>query len=202
MEPPGGGLGPGRGTRDKKKGRNPDELPSAGGDGGKSKKFVSVPPTWFPQAGPLTALRTPETPRSWPQGCTPVSREPPPRLPSSFCSMLGSEARPPTALGPRESPESHPALALATSGLSSPLFSPPSCSALTRVALDSLSPISSLSAPLPFFFLRYPNTPSLSLASVLFWVRFLLLPFPPFLVSSYLLLQRSLPSPSLIPFTC
>ncbi|XP_070230600.1 protein diaphanous homolog 1 isoform X1 [Bos mutus] len=40
MEPPGGGLGPGRGTRDKKKGRNPDELPSAGGDGGKSKKFT------------------------------------------------------------------------------------------------------------------------------------------------------------------
>lgn len=62
MEPPGGGLGPGRGTRDKKKGRNPDELPSAGGDGGKSKKFVSVPPTWFPQADPLTALRTPEDP--------------------------------------------------------------------------------------------------------------------------------------------
>ncbi|XP_011829212.1 PREDICTED: protein diaphanous homolog 1 isoform X2 [Mandrillus leucophaeus] len=40
MEPPGGGLGPGRGTRDKKKGRSPDELPSAGGDGGKSKKFL------------------------------------------------------------------------------------------------------------------------------------------------------------------
>ncbi|XP_008567682.1 PREDICTED: protein diaphanous homolog 1 [Galeopterus variegatus] len=40
MEPPGGGLGPGRGTRDKKKGRSPDELPVAGGDGGKSKKFT------------------------------------------------------------------------------------------------------------------------------------------------------------------
>ncbi|XP_049564648.1 protein diaphanous homolog 1 [Orcinus orca] len=40
MEPPGGGPGPGRGTRDKKKGRSPDELPSAGGDGGKSKKFT------------------------------------------------------------------------------------------------------------------------------------------------------------------
>nr|XP_008012934.2 LOW QUALITY PROTEIN: protein diaphanous homolog 1 [Chlorocebus sabaeus] len=40
MEPPGGGLGPGRGTRDKKKGRSPDELPSTGGDGGKSKKFT------------------------------------------------------------------------------------------------------------------------------------------------------------------
>ncbi|KAF6280590.1 diaphanous related formin 1 [Rhinolophus ferrumequinum] len=40
MEPPGGGLGPGRGTRDKKKGRSPDELPAAGGDGGKSKKFT------------------------------------------------------------------------------------------------------------------------------------------------------------------
>ncbi|PNJ59281.1 DIAPH1 isoform 4 [Pongo abelii] len=40
MEPPGGSLGPGRGTRDKKKGRSPDELPSAGGDGGKSKKFT------------------------------------------------------------------------------------------------------------------------------------------------------------------
>ncbi|XP_064340461.1 protein diaphanous homolog 1 isoform X1 [Camelus dromedarius] len=40
MEPPGGGLGPGRGARDKKKGRSPDELPSAGGDGGKSKKFT------------------------------------------------------------------------------------------------------------------------------------------------------------------
>ncbi|XP_076993363.1 protein diaphanous homolog 1-like isoform X2 [Tamandua tetradactyla] len=40
MEPPGGGLGPGRGTRDKKKGKSPDELPVAGGDGGKSKKFT------------------------------------------------------------------------------------------------------------------------------------------------------------------
>uniref|UniRef100_A0A2I3GZ85 Protein diaphanous homolog 1 n=1 Tax=Nomascus leucogenys TaxID=61853 RepID=A0A2I3GZ85_NOMLE len=40
MEPPGGSLGPGRGTRDKKKGRSPHELPSAGGDGGKSKKFT------------------------------------------------------------------------------------------------------------------------------------------------------------------
>ncbi|XP_032484399.1 protein diaphanous homolog 1 isoform X2 [Phocoena sinus] len=40
MEPPGGGPGPGRGTRDKKKGRSPDELPSAGGDGGKPKKFL------------------------------------------------------------------------------------------------------------------------------------------------------------------
>ncbi|XP_072812248.1 protein diaphanous homolog 1 isoform X2 [Vicugna pacos] len=40
MEPPGGGLGPSRGARDKKKGRSPDELPSAGGDGGKSKKFT------------------------------------------------------------------------------------------------------------------------------------------------------------------
>ncbi|XP_057346987.1 protein diaphanous homolog 1 [Manis pentadactyla] len=40
MEPLGGGLGPGRGTRDKKKGRSPDELPAASGDGGKSKKFL------------------------------------------------------------------------------------------------------------------------------------------------------------------
>nr|KAF6479688.1 diaphanous related formin 1 [Molossus molossus] len=40
MEPPGGGQGPGRGSRDKKKGRSPDELPAAGGDGGKSKKFL------------------------------------------------------------------------------------------------------------------------------------------------------------------
>ncbi|XP_006866254.1 PREDICTED: protein diaphanous homolog 1 isoform X1 [Chrysochloris asiatica] len=40
MEPPIGGPGPGRGTRDKKKGRSPDELPAAGGDGGKSKKFL------------------------------------------------------------------------------------------------------------------------------------------------------------------
>uniref|UniRef100_A0A8D2D897 Protein diaphanous homolog 1 n=1 Tax=Sciurus vulgaris TaxID=55149 RepID=A0A8D2D897_SCIVU len=40
MEPSGGALGPGRGTRDKKKGRSPDELPATGGDGGKSKKFT------------------------------------------------------------------------------------------------------------------------------------------------------------------
>ncbi|KAM9064838.1 protein diaphanous homolog 1 [Sarcophilus harrisii] len=42
MEPPGGGLGPGRGTREKKKGRSPEEPPVAGGggDGGKSKKFT------------------------------------------------------------------------------------------------------------------------------------------------------------------
>ncbi|XP_028633720.1 protein diaphanous homolog 1 isoform X1 [Grammomys surdaster] len=40
MEPSGGGQGPGRGTRDKKKGRSPDELPATGGDGGKPKKFT------------------------------------------------------------------------------------------------------------------------------------------------------------------
>ncbi|XP_021506906.1 protein diaphanous homolog 1 isoform X1 [Meriones unguiculatus] len=40
MEPSGGGLGPGRGTRDKKKGRSPEELPATGGDGGKPKKFT------------------------------------------------------------------------------------------------------------------------------------------------------------------
>ncbi|XP_005380787.1 PREDICTED: protein diaphanous homolog 1 isoform X3 [Chinchilla lanigera] len=40
MEPSGGSQGPGRGTRDKKKGRSPDELPATGGDGGKSKKFL------------------------------------------------------------------------------------------------------------------------------------------------------------------
>ncbi|XP_028633721.1 protein diaphanous homolog 1 isoform X2 [Grammomys surdaster] len=40
MEPSGGGQGPGRGTRDKKKGRSPDELPATGGDGGKPKKFL------------------------------------------------------------------------------------------------------------------------------------------------------------------
>ncbi|XP_021069964.1 protein diaphanous homolog 1 isoform X3 [Mus pahari] len=40
MEPSGGGLGPGRGTRDKKKGRSPDEQPATGGDGGKPKKFT------------------------------------------------------------------------------------------------------------------------------------------------------------------
>ncbi|XP_051057125.1 protein diaphanous homolog 1 [Phodopus roborovskii] len=40
MEPSGGGLGPGRGARDKKKGRSPDELPATGGDGGKPKKFT------------------------------------------------------------------------------------------------------------------------------------------------------------------
>lgn len=68
MEPPGGGPGPGRGTRDKKKGRSPDELPSAGGDGGKPKKFVSVPPTRFPQPGPVTALRTLETSAASPRG--------------------------------------------------------------------------------------------------------------------------------------
>lgn len=62
MEPLGGGLGPGRGTRDKKKGRSPDELPAASGDGGKSKKFVSVPPNTFPRSDPVTVLWTPETP--------------------------------------------------------------------------------------------------------------------------------------------
>ncbi|XP_004643915.1 protein diaphanous homolog 1 isoform X3 [Octodon degus] len=40
MEPSGGSQGPGRGTREKKKGRSPDELPATGGDGGKSKKFT------------------------------------------------------------------------------------------------------------------------------------------------------------------
>lgn len=68
MEPPGGGLGPGRGTRDKKKGRSPDELPAAGGDGGKSKKFVSVLLTPFPQPGPVTALWTPEISAAGPSG--------------------------------------------------------------------------------------------------------------------------------------
>lgn len=67
MEPPGGGLGPVRGTRDKKKGRSPDELPPAGGDGGKSKKFVSVLTTGYPQPGPVTVLWTPEIPAVAPE---------------------------------------------------------------------------------------------------------------------------------------
>lgn len=112
MEPPGGGLGPGRGTRDKKKGRSPDELPAAGGDGGKSKKFVSVFPTPFPLPGPVTALWTPEIPAGnlrRPQGCTPVSREPPPRLPFSLYWVLGATARPPTPPGPRGAQRPPPA---------------------------------------------------------------------------------------------
>uniref|UniRef100_A0A8B7TVL9 U1 small nuclear ribonucleoprotein C-like n=1 Tax=Castor canadensis TaxID=51338 RepID=A0A8B7TVL9_CASCN len=93
MEPSGGGPGPGRGTRDKKKGRSPDELPATGGDGGKSKKFVSVPPTPLPQPCPIAAPLDSGDLRSPPRGRLPVSREPPPRLPSSFLWVLGSAIR-------------------------------------------------------------------------------------------------------------
>ncbi|KAJ8777253.1 hypothetical protein J1605_014636 [Eschrichtius robustus] len=113
MEPPGGGPGPGRGTRDKKKGRSPDELPSAGGDGGKSKKFVSVPPTRFPQPGPVTALRTPETPAGGPRGARPSLGSPPraslPRFARSWAPKPDlrllrdlPEPRSPTRLLPRQ----------------------------------------------------------------------------------------------------
>lgn len=113
MEPSGGALGPGRGTRDKKKGRSPDELPATGGDGGKSKKFVSVPPTQVPQPGLIAALWTPETPGA------PVGRQGSAPAPP-FLVLLGpwlhSLASSPS--GTSEAPASHLAPAPATTGLS------------------------------------------------------------------------------------
>lgn len=126
MDPLGGGQGPGRGPRDKKKGRSPDELPAAGGDGGKSKKFVSVPPTRFPQLGPVTALRSRETPTAGPRVAR-LSLGSRPR--ASLSGFTGSRAPQsdilPLPEGPRETPESYTALALAASGLSSHLPVPP-----------------------------------------------------------------------------
>lgn len=100
MEPPGGGLGPGRGTRDKKKGRSPDELPAAGGDGGKSKKFVSVLPTPFRQPGPVTAFWTPEIPSPDPEmhACLSGAAPAPP-----FLVLLGPGLHSPTSYPSRTS---------------------------------------------------------------------------------------------------
>lgn len=163
MEPLGGGQGPGRGTRDKKKGRSPDELPAAGGDGGKSKKFVSVPPTRFPQAGPVTALRSAETPTVGPRGARPSPGSRPraslpgfarSRAPQTDILPLRDlgEPRSPARLWPRQ-----PRASFTTPG--PPAW--PARSALRPHSPAGLSPILSLSAPLPFFFLSYPHTPSL-----------------------------------------
>ncbi|GAB1301655.1 Protein diaphanous homolog 1 [Apodemus speciosus] len=57
MEPSGGGLGPGRGTRDKKKGRSPDELPATGGDGGKPKKFKTLKRLMADELERFTSMR-------------------------------------------------------------------------------------------------------------------------------------------------
>lgn len=143
MEPPGGGLGPGRGTRDKKKGRNPDELPSAGGDGGKSKKFVSVPPTWFPQAGPLTALRTRRPPAAGPRGARPFlgSRPRASLPPFARCWAPEPDLRPFWDLGDPRSPTR--LLPWQPQGFLHPPSPLPHVLPLPRVALDSLSPISS-----------------------------------------------------------
>lgn len=159
MEPSGGALGPGRGTRDKKKGRSPDELPATGGDGGKSKKFVSVPPTQVPQPGLRAALWTPETPGA------PVGRQgsaPAPPFLVVLGPWLHSLASSPS--GTSGAPASHLALAPTTSGL--PLLLGP----------QALSP------PGPTFF-RLPLEPkhTFSFGSpVLFWVHFLFSPLLPF----------------------
>lgn len=205
MEPPGGGLGPGRGTRDKKKGRSPDELPSAGGDGGKSKKFVSVPPTWFPQPGPVTALRSPETLAAGPRGAR-RSLGSRPRV--SLPGFAGSWAPQPDLLPRRDVGEPRsPPLGCCPGHLGAPFTPdpPPSPHALPSAptAPAALGPISPLGAHFLSSSSCYPNTPSLPRCAVLVWVHFLLLPSPPpFWYSLYLRLQRSLPSPRLISFTC
>lgn len=109
MEPSGGSQGPGRGTRDKKKGRSPDELPATGGDGGKSKKFVSVPPRPLPQRGPIATLRAPETLAGGPRDARPVLGS---RPRASLPGFAGSSAVQPDTLPLRTSgsPESHLAL--------------------------------------------------------------------------------------------
>lgn len=146
MEPSGGGLGPGRGTRDKKKGRSPDELPPTGGDGGKHKKFVSVPPTpLLCRAGrPPSGLGRPSL-SSW--GRLPAAGEPPPRLPSWFRWVLGLAVPHSPLPGPRAAAESHLALALATLELPS-LFSPQALLSRPRGPV-ALSPTSFLLPPVP-----------------------------------------------------
>lgn len=172
MEPPGGGLGPGRGTRDKKKGRSPDELPSTGGDGGKSKKFVSVPPIRL-LPGPVSALWTPAAgPRgapAWLWGAAPA----PPFL-VSLCPRLCSPTSSPS--GPREAPESHPALTPATSGLPS-LPSPHILPSRPHIP----GRLSAPSLPSQPHFLSSSSTRTrLLFFGPLFWVHFLFLPLPLF----------------------
>lgn len=207
MEPLGGGQGPGRGTRDKKKGRSPDELPAAGGDGGKSKKFVSVPPTRFPQPGPLTALRSRETPTAGPRGVrsslgsrprSSLSRFAGSRAPQSDILPLRDLGKPrsPTRLSPRQ-----PRGFLHTS----PHPLPPASCALRPHSPAGLSPIPSLSASLPFFF-SVTRTRLLGLVLCAFSGSIFPITLKPpplfFLVSSYLLLLKVTSFSKLIPFTC
>lgn len=141
MEPSGGGLGPGRGTRDKKKGRIPEELPATGGDGGKPKKFVSVPPTLpLRLAGwPPSELGRPSPPL---RGRLPAAGEPPPRLSSWFRWVLGFAVAPSPPPGPREARGLPPGPRLGHLGASLALESPGS-------ALPPPWP-RGLAAPLPF----------------------------------------------------
>lgn len=142
MEPSGGGLGPGRGTRDKKKGRSPDELPPTGGDGGKSKKFVSVPPTPLPPPGPVAAPPGPGRP---PEAAGPGGARPSPgsRL-RAFLSSLrsptwsppGTQRRVPPGPGALGGPPHPPA---ARRALSPPQLHFLSSSSCTRTRLLSRS---------------------------------------------------------------
>lgn len=131
MEPSGGGLGPGRGTRDKKKGRSPDELPPTGGDGGKSKKFVSVPPTPLPPPGPVAAPPGPGRP---PEAAGPGGARPSPgsRL-RAFLSSLrsptwsppGTQRRVPPGPGALGAPRTRRPHAVPSRPLSFTSFLPP-----------------------------------------------------------------------------
>lgn len=206
MEPLGGGQGPGRGTRDKKKGRSPDELPAAGGDGGKSKKFVSVPPTRFLQPSPVTVLRSPVTPAADPRAVRPSLGSRPrasfPPFARSWAPQpdilplrdLGNP-RSPTRLLPRQprgffhpiSPYALPSAPIARRVLAPSLPSQPhflSSSSVTRTRLLYLV----LYVFLGPLFITLPQLPPP--------------PFFFFFVSSYLLLLKVTSFSRLIPFTC
>lgn len=148
MEPSGGGLGPGRGTRDKKKGRSPDELPATGGDGGKHKKFVSVPPTLLLSLAEWPPLDSGD-PRCHPgaSACRWGAAPAPPFLVSLGPGLRGPTLSPSGTSGSRAVPPGprlgHLGASFAVQSAGSAL--PPPCPR-------------GLSVPLPFLCFWYPNT--------------------------------------------
>lgn len=203
MEPSGGGQGPGRGTRDKKKGRSPDELPATGGDGGgKPKKFVSVPPT-LPLSlaeRPPSALGRPSLPAGG--VCLPLGSRPRASLPG----FAGSPTWRSHVLPLRDIRQP----GCPTWPSPGPPWSFPGRS-VRRLRAAAPVPLG-LSVPLPFF--CFPLVPPTHL-SFFFFLFFLSFSLPPLkaVLSPFSLLtripfgesfsfKRSFPFSLVIPFTC
>lgn len=111
-EPGHGAARRGPGARPRDPGQEEGPEPGRAARGGRRRRQIQeiceCPSHPVPSARPGSRPPDPGGPRGHlrrPRGCTPVFREPPPRLPFSFYTGLwGSPARPPARPGPRGAP--------------------------------------------------------------------------------------------------